>query len=108
MQKTSGYDPSRLTVRVEHAIYGVWASDGSNDDGRKCAPGGAMLHRCVQMSADLHSLLGPYSLDALGPIERARFETHLERCVLCQTELETFRKSVARLDDAEPPPRQLG
>ncbi|KQV74221.1 hypothetical protein ASC61_03940 [Aeromicrobium sp. Root344] len=52
------------------------------------------------MTTDLHTLLAPYSLDALEPPEAARFETHLEQCSACQSELAGFRATAARLGDA--------
>lgn len=51
------------------------------------------------MTADKHALLGPFVVNALGPIERIRFEAHLETCALCQSELPAMRESAGRLDD---------
>ena len=52
------------------------------------------------MTADLHSLLAPYALDALDTEERVRFEAHLEDCTTCQAELAGFRATAARLGEA--------
>lgn len=59
------------------------------------------------MSADLHSLLAPYALDALDHEERERFEAHLNQCTDCQAELKGFMSTAVRLGDAvshTPPP----
>ncbi|MDR7086885.1 anti-sigma factor RsiW [Aeromicrobium panaciterrae] len=53
------------------------------------------------MTEDLHSLIAPYSLDALDPAERARFEAHLTQCTSCQSELSGFVATAARLGDVE-------
>lgn len=52
------------------------------------------------MTADLHSLLAPYALDALDTEERVRFEAHLEDCTTCQAELAGFQATAARLGEA--------
>lgn len=59
------------------------------------------------MTTDLHSLMGPYALDALDSHERARFETHLDQCADCRAELAGFEATAARLGEAAgqaPPP----
>lgn len=59
------------------------------------------------MTADLHSLLAPYALDALDHDERNRFAAHLDQCSDCQAELEGFLATAVRLGDAvshTPPP----
>lgn len=59
------------------------------------------------MTADMHSLLAPYALDALDHEERARFEAHLDQCADCQAELSGFMATAVRLGDAvshAPPP----
>lgn len=59
------------------------------------------------MSADLHSLLAPYALNALDDEERTRFEAHLNQCTDCQAELRGFMATAVRLGDAAshtPPP----
>ena len=52
------------------------------------------------MTTDLHTLLAPYSLDALESSESARFEAHLGQCSACQGELAGFEETAARLGDA--------
>lgn len=52
------------------------------------------------MTADLHSLMAPYALDALDELERARFESHLVQCISCQSELSGFVATAIRLGDA--------
>jgi anti-sigma-K factor RskA len=61
------------------------------------------------MSAELHTLVGAYALDALDPRERAAFEDHLHGCPTCSAELREFQATAARLGDAaaEPPPARL-
>ena len=57
--------------------------------------------------SDLHDLVAPYALDALPPDEREQFETHLETCKTCPTELANLRESAANIADAvavTPPP----
>ncbi|GAB3431710.1 anti-sigma factor [Flindersiella endophytica] len=59
------------------------------------------------MSGDLHSLAGPYALDALTDQERARFESHLVVCSACRAEVAEFRATAARMGAAvaqAPPP----
>lgn len=63
------------------------------------------------MTADMHSLLAPYALDALDAEERARFEAHLDQCTDCQAELSGFIATAVRLGDAvsqTPPPALRG
>ncbi|BBH71737.1 hypothetical protein ACTI_84220 [Actinoplanes sp. OR16] len=60
------------------------------------------------MSADIHSLVGPYALDALDDIDRAAFERHLRECEPCRLEADDLRETAARLADGAwsvPPPR---
>ena len=55
---------------------------------------------------DLHSLAGPYALDALDAGERDRFERHLERCPRCQEEVRRMSQTATALAmaaAAEPP-----
>lgn len=56
------------------------------------------------MSTDLHSLVGPYALEALNLRERTSFESHLAGCRDCQAELAAFQTTAARLDDVEASP----
>lgn len=59
------------------------------------------------MTAELHALLAPYVLDALGRAERERFEAHLSECSMCQSELTEFRAAADRLGEARPPLRSV-
>lgn len=52
------------------------------------------------MTADLHSLMAPYALDALDAAEREQFEAHLAQCPTCQSELAGFQATAARLGEA--------
>ena len=58
---------------------------------------------------DIHSLIGPYALDALDADERTRFEEHLDHCADCRTELTGFLATSTRLGDSTPvaPPVEL-
>lgn len=56
---------------------------------------------------DLHQLSGAYALDALDPLERARFERHLEDCESCAVEVASFRATLTRVAltaEVEPDP----
>lgn len=55
---------------------------------------------------DVHSLIGPYALNALDADERAFFEGHLGQCEECRAELAGFLATATRLGDvpALPPP----
>ncbi|WP_328476145.1 anti-sigma factor [Actinoplanes sp. NBC_00393] len=60
------------------------------------------------MSDEVHSLIGPYALDALDDIERAAFGRHLRECEMCRIEADELRAAAARLADGAwsvPPPR---
>ena len=61
---------------------------------------------------DLHSLAGPYALDALeAGSERDRFTRHLSRCQSCAAEVEGFREvatAMAFAAAAEPPAELRG
>jgi anti-sigma factor RsiW len=61
------------------------------------------------MTIDLHSYTAPYALDALEPLERARFEAHLESCGDCQAELAGFTATATRIAEShrETPPPML-
>lgn len=53
-----------------------------------------------------HDLVGSFAVDALDPVEAARFERHLARCGECRSELAGFRETIASLavaTAAEPP-----
>lgn len=47
-----------------------------------------------------HTLAGAYTLDALGPGDRARFERHLARCEQCAQEIRGLAEVTARLAGA--------
>lgn len=61
------------------------------------------------LRGDLHTLAGPYALDALGRRDRARFERHLTRCGSCQEEARGLQEASAALAavTATVPPAQL-
>jgi anti-sigma-K factor RskA len=58
---------------------------------------------------DIHTLVGPYALDAVDDLERARFSRHLAECEACALELAELRETAGRLGDlaAETPPARL-
>ncbi|XVV14853.1 anti-sigma factor domain-containing protein [Actinoplanes sp. CA-131856] len=59
------------------------------------------------MSADVHSLVGAYVLDAVDDLERVAFERHLRECEDCRAEVDELRETAARLADtawSAPPP----
>lgn len=62
----------------------------------------------MALRQDLHSLAGPYALDALDfGAEEDRFERHLQRCHTCPGEVRGFREAATRLGLAaarQPPP----
>jgi anti-sigma-K factor RskA len=56
---------------------------------------------------DVHTLTGPYVLDALPDDERTRFEAHLAECTFCTTEVAELRAAAVKLAtqvSAPPPP----
>ncbi|MFF5288340.1 anti-sigma factor [Paractinoplanes globisporus] len=58
-------------------------------------------------TADVHTLLGPYVLDAVDDIERAAFDRHLRECDACRADVSELREASARLADGAwsvPPP----
>ncbi|HET6478769.1 MAG TPA: anti-sigma factor [Actinoplanes sp.] len=60
------------------------------------------------MTTEIHTLAGPYVLDAVDDIERASFERHLRECDPCRAEVDELRETTARLADSTwsvPPPR---
>ncbi|WP_344190934.1 anti-sigma factor [Kribbella karoonensis] len=59
--------------------------------------------------SDVHTLTGPYVLDALPDDERARFEAHLAGCTFCRTEVAELRAAAVKLATqvATPPPPGL-
>jgi anti-sigma-K factor RskA len=58
---------------------------------------------------DVHTLTGPYVLDALPPDEQARFEAHLAECTFCTTEVAELRQAAVKLATqvSTPPPPEL-
>ncbi|MCF6525932.1 zf-HC2 domain-containing protein, partial [Streptomyces sp. JJ36] len=60
-------------------------------------------------AAELHTLTGAYSLDALPEPERAEFERHLAGCEPCAQEVRELRATTERLGlaAAAPPPPAL-
>jgi anti-sigma-K factor RskA len=61
------------------------------------------------MNAEVHSLAGPFVLDALTGPERELFERHLSTCASCQHEVHELGATAARLGSAasSPPPPGL-
>lgn len=58
------------------------------------------------MTADIHTLAGPYALDALPDDERQLFEDHLDMCAGCRQEVAELHATAARLGtavSADPP-----
>ncbi|MGZ0153638.1 anti-sigma factor [Kribbella sp. WER1] len=58
---------------------------------------------------DVHTLAGPYVLDALPEDERNLFESHLAECDFCSAEVEELREAAVRLATPvqTPPPPAL-
>jgi len=58
---------------------------------------------------DVHTLTGPYVLDALPDAERDRFEAHLAECTFCTTEVDELRAAAVKLATqvSTPPPPAL-
>ncbi len=58
---------------------------------------------------DVHTLTGPYVLDALPDDERDRFEAHLAECTFCTTEVDELRAAAVKLATqvSTPPPPAL-
>jgi anti-sigma-K factor RskA len=60
------------------------------------------------MTADIHSMVAAYVLDAVDDIERAAVDRHLRECDACRAEAAEWRQTAARLADGAwsvPPPR---
>jgi anti-sigma-K factor RskA len=61
----------------------------------------------MRHTRDVHTLAGPYAMDAISPPDRARFDRHLARCEDCAREIASLREATARLAVAtavSPPP----
>jgi len=61
----------------------------------------------MRHTRDLHTLAGPYAMDAISPPDRARFDRHLAWCEDCAREIAGLREATARLAAAaavSPPP----
>jgi anti-sigma-K factor RskA len=61
----------------------------------------------MRHTRDVHTLAGPYAMDAISPPDRARFDRHLARCEDCAREIASLREATARLAAAAaviPPP----
>lgn len=58
---------------------------------------------------DVHTLTGPYVLDALPDDERSRFEAHLAECAFCTAEVAELRAAAVKLATqvSTPPPPAL-
>ncbi len=50
---------------------------------------------------NIHSLAGPYALDALDDLERVRFEHHLDQCADCVLEVAEFLETTALLGQVD-------
>jgi anti-sigma-K factor RskA len=64
----------------------------------------------MALRQDLHSLAGPYALDALdSAAEQSRFERHLNRCHGCNSDVQGFQAVATRLGfaAAEPAPPEM-
>ncbi|GAA4609738.1 anti-sigma factor RsiW [Actinoplanes octamycinicus] len=60
------------------------------------------------MTADIHSLVGAYVLDAVDDLERVAVDRHLRECDPCRIEAAELAQAAARLADGAwsvPPPR---
>ena len=61
----------------------------------------------MRHTRDVHTLAGPYAMDAISPSDRARFDRHLAGCEDCAREIASLREATARLAAAaavSPPP----
>jgi len=60
-------------------------------------------------SAELHTLVGAYALDAVDDVERAAFGRHMAECESCAIEVAELRIAAGRLGDlaTEAPPARL-
>ena len=61
----------------------------------------------MRHTREVHTLAGPYAMDAISAPDRASFERHLARCEECAREIASLREATARLATAAavaPPP----
>jgi anti-sigma-K factor RskA len=61
----------------------------------------------MRHTREVHTLAGPYAMDAISAPDRASFERHLARCEECAREIASLREATARLATATavaPPP----
>jgi anti-sigma-K factor RskA len=61
----------------------------------------------MRHTRDVHTLAGPYAMDAISAPDRARFDRHLAGCEDCAREIASLREATARLAAASavsPPP----
>jgi anti-sigma-K factor RskA len=61
----------------------------------------------MRHTRDVHTLAGPYAMDAISAPDRARFDRHLARCEDCAREIASLHEATARLaaaTAASPPP----
>lgn len=65
--------------------------------------------KTMSNDSEIHLLVGPYAIDALDSIERARFERHLPTCEVCRDEAAELLATAAKLGEAEfvPAPRAM-
>ena len=63
----------------------------------------------MKRDRQVHTLAGPYAMDAISAPDRARFERHLAGCQECAQEIASLREATARLATATavPPPPGL-
>jgi anti-sigma factor RsiW len=63
----------------------------------------------MSQPADIHTLAGAYTLDAVDDLERAAFTRHLTACPACAQEVAELAETVTRLaeETAVPPPPEL-
>jgi hypothetical protein len=62
--------------------------------------GGGLVRLAIPRREPVHSIAGPYALDALDDAERDRFERHLRGCASCQDEVRGFIAVAAALAEA--------
>ncbi len=72
---------------------------GQDQDARRAdqaqgLPGGVVM---VPDEHDLHTLAGPYAMDAVTAAERDRFAAHLANCAQCRDDVREMREATARL-----------